>query len=99
MQSLDSSIDQVLANRGGETQRAQYAHARWHRVESKLGELLYSLFAWGLIPAVLVQKIAQAAQDDFEAAGASAPELLNKMRVQECGECIVGRFGRASCEF
>ena len=57
-------IDHVLSRKGGASQRQQYrASSIVH--ESNLCKLLYTLFAWGLLPAMLVQRLAKAAHDDL----------------------------------
>ena len=75
-------IDHVLSTRGCASKRQKYTGSHIVR-ESNLCKLLYTLFAWGLLPAVLVQRLAKAAHDDMIAWGVPVDPLT--LRLSKLG--------------
>ena len=62
---VDHRIDLVTGCTGGYHQRSKRARTTECH-EPAVCKLLYTLFAWGVIPAVLVQRLAAAVKEDME---------------------------------
>ena len=80
---MDASIvghhmDLVLGRTGGSNQRKKRARATECH-EPAVCKLLYTLFAWGAIPAVLVQRIAAAVKEDMERWGIQVDPLTTHL--------------------
>ena len=71
---VDHRIDLVLGRTGGHHQRSKRARTTECH-EPAVCKLLYTLFAWGAIPAVLVQRLAAAVKEDMEKWGIEVDPL------------------------
>jgi hypothetical protein len=71
---VEHRMDLVLGRTGGSNQRKKRARATECH-EPAVCKLLYTLFAWGAIPAVLVQRIAAAVKEDMEIWGIQVDPL------------------------
>ena len=63
---MQHRMNLVLARQGGCNQRRQRAERTNECREPAVCRLLYTLFAWGVLPAVLVQRVAAAMKEDME---------------------------------
>ena len=83
---MPTALDLAIEHSSGDARNAGRPVAPPQQA-SCVVRVLVSLVGWGIISSVILQRIAGAVIDDFEAAGATAPVSLQKLaKLGVCGD-------------